>query len=1850
MENRKYLEAIFSDSKFENQLNYWHEVLGRELVPPRLPMKPSGRSNGRRIDIKESIPPGVMERLLKIAKNQDLTVFVMLTAAFEVFLSRFTRDQELLLATPPLLVEGNDGGDDETPIYNELVVLRDPVNTAASFKELLVNTRKQALEAYKNQEYPLELVFKKMGTSLENVRFVEHITLAMENLHQTESLPRKETHWQLLFRRREDHLNVELSIDPELYDQETAAVWLKRYCRLVAVCLDHMDMPIKDLPLLEEGELEQLLAGDDGGKLPEQTVIQLFEAQAQAKPDRVALYEDEGRRALTFGELDRRAGRLALILKEKGVTPGTIGAILLPAGFDFVAAVLAVWKAGGAYLSLDPTYPPNRVAELLADSGAMLLLSKSDFIKDIPYIPLQLLDNGAAVVERTAPREQETDLDSLQIPNRSLIHYERYRPYIAQAMVKNSMILQFSRGCAFHCAYCFKIWKDKYINRSADSIFQEMKLYYDMGVRRFGFVDDLPNINVKESSKLYKMIIDNNMKVQLHYPNGIRGDILTKDYIDLMVEAGTVTMDLALETSSPRLQKLIRKHLKVDRLRDNLEYIMEKYPHVILECQILHGFPGETEAEALDSLEFIKSLHWVHFPYMHVLKIYPNTDMATIAMEQGVSEEAILRSADLGYHELPETLPFDHQFTRRYQAEFVNQYFMLPERLKAVLPYQMKALTEDELVQKYNSYLPVDISCFDDLLSYAGLDRDDVPGEFLPENYGMVEDLDNQIRRHFSTTTPTPEPKTLRILLLDLSQYFSHECNMIYDVVEPPLGLLYLGTNLQNEFGGNVEVKIAKSRIDFDDFEALKDLVNDFSPQVIGVRTLSFYKDFFHKTISLIRQWGVEALMVAGGPYATSSTDTMLLDRNIDLAVLGEGELTFNHLVGEVIKQEGDIPSYDCLRQIPGLAFIDPNHPIRNREILLLDQTTEPMNREEQIVSAASLDDPAYVIYTSGSTGKPKGVLVDHQALSHQIGALTERFQLDETFRYILLAAVTFDVSVMHLTLPLTSGGSVLLVDDQIKKDALRLWPLLRTHGVHIVNIVPAFMKALLKNLDKGQYGFRWLLVGGEAFDVELLNGLRETFGAQKIVNIYGPTETCINATSHLCASEEKRPVIPIGTPLPGYRVLTVDRDGNLLPTHGIGELRIGGPSLARGYLNRPELTARQFVQDPFEPEKRLYRSGDLGFLDNNGEFYFQGRLDQQVKVRGFRIEPGEIEHRLRKHPLVREAVVAMRPNGGDPSLTAYVVPSGSLNVADLGDYLQNHVPAYMIPAHFMELEQIPLTPNGKLDTKALPEPVVRTDDDYAPPRDQLERDLVELWADVVGVDQSRIGIDTNFFELGGHSLKATILVSRLHRQQGVKLAVVDLFQHPTIRRLAQLVKESDGHAAETIQPAPIQDYYPVSSPQRQLYLAQQADLDSTAFHLPRILPLDGEPDRPRLQQAFRRLIQRHEALRTGFKVKDGETVQQIHPDAALDVEWYDALPAQEIISTFVRPFDLETAPLMRVGLIKTPQAQWWLAVDLHHIVTDGMSNDILARDFTTLYEGGELPPLTLHYKDYCVWRQQRRHTNGKDGDLDFWMSQFQSLPAPLKLPLDLPRPEQKSFAGKSITFQLEAPLAAALKELAASRQVTMFMLLLSIYYLLLARLSGQWDIVTGTPVSGRMHPALEHVIGMFVNTLPLRHRGEPGMRYLDLLAQTKNLALEAFDHQDFGFDQLVERVAGQRDWSRSPLFDAFFTFHSLQHRRDRARKEREAAIDNPVCDYDVVLNALDTPDGVEFTLIYCTDLFNHRTGERIAGFIPDICRQITADPSIRIQDIEAMEAGEKDRLLDIIQHDQENIHADFDL
>jgi radical SAM superfamily enzyme YgiQ (UPF0313 family) len=544
----------------------------------------------------------------------------------------------------------------------------------------------------------------------------------------------------------------------------------------------------------------------------------------------------------------------------------------------------------------------------------------------------------------TAPRPYIKNFDRLPMLNRSLVNYEKYHGSIGMAMAKHTMTLQATRGCPYRCAYCHKIWPKTHVRRSAENIFSEMKMLYDVGVRRFVFIDDIFNLDIKNCSRLFHLIIKNRLKAQIFFPNGLRGDILTPGLIDLMVEAGTVDFDFSLESASPRIQKLIRKDLNLDRFKENVDYLVRHHPHVILELQTMLGFPGETEAEAMMTLDFIKNIKWIDFPYVNLLKIFPGTDMEAIALGNGIPGEAIERTTTLGYHEYSETMSFSLEFVKHFQAKFFNEYFLSKERFLSVLPKQLKLVTPNELVQKYDSFFPAKIESFSRLLDIVGVSEKELEltdADFQDDDYMAIPGINKKLKGIFPSKQPDKE--TLRVLLLDLSVYFSPGADRVYDVVEVPLGLMYLLTYLDEQYGSKVNGKIAKARIDFDSHEELYSLVTGFNPGIIGIRTLSYYKNFFHETVFMIRQWGIDVPIAAGGPYASGSYREVLEDSNVDLAVLGEGELTLCEIIGKMLENNGKLPEDNVLATINGIAFVE------NRREALQEKIEQEKTRMENL-------------------------------------------------------------------------------------------------------------------------------------------------------------------------------------------------------------------------------------------------------------------------------------------------------------------------------------------------------------------------------------------------------------------------------------------------------------------------------------------------------------------------------------------------------------------------------------------------------------------------------------------------------------------------------------------------------------------------------------------------------------------------------------------------------------------------------------------------------------------------------------------------------------------------------------
>jgi radical SAM superfamily enzyme YgiQ (UPF0313 family) len=516
------------------------------------------------------------------------------------------------------------------------------------------------------------------------------------------------------------------------------------------------------------------------------------------------------------------------------------------------------------------------------------------------------------------------NLDHLPLIDRSLIDQTKYSKYVGHAGRKNFMAVQATRGCPYKCFYC-DIYKTTVIHyrKSVDHIFEECMMISDLGIKRIEFIDDIFNVNVKHASAFFKKIINSKRKFEFWFPTGLKGDLLTKELIDLMVEGGTTGMNLSLEHPSPRLQKVMRKNLDVDKFKENCEYIAAKYPQVVTGLNTMHGFPTETEEEAYMTLNFIRDIKWAHFPYMFNVRVFPGTEIEHFAIESGVPKHVIEETQDMSYEEGSPTIPFSRDFTKAIKTIFLRDYVLNKERLLHVLPFQMQQYTEDELDQKYNGYFPSKINSFNDLLKVARIDRSELSvTECRSEEDIKVPEISTKLQEFFPKKQIDQD--ALKVMLVDLSTYYIKEDdNREYNVVEPPLGLMSLVSFINNhsKLSQKVNFKILKSFIDFNSHEELVEKINEFSPDLLGFRTMTFYRTFFHEAIDVIRKANITTPIIVGGPYPTASHVEVLEDKNIDLAVIAEGEITFSEILDEMIKNNKKFPSKEVLATIDGIAF-----------------------------------------------------------------------------------------------------------------------------------------------------------------------------------------------------------------------------------------------------------------------------------------------------------------------------------------------------------------------------------------------------------------------------------------------------------------------------------------------------------------------------------------------------------------------------------------------------------------------------------------------------------------------------------------------------------------------------------------------------------------------------------------------------------------------------------------------------------------------------------------------------------------------------------------------------------------
>ena len=2147
----KAKEKAIAASQSLKEKEYWLERLSGDLEKSHFfydfdqDVSAGTRDHTETFDISGEL----WQRLMAVSNGADPILHIILTAGLAALLYKYNGRSHVLVGT------SIDKQETDGQFINTVLPLNIAVSGELSFKDLLLRAKGVVDGAVEHQNFPVEMLMAdKLGEAFAGGAPAFDIALLLENIQDKEYISHVGNTVSFLFTKTPGALLGTVEYAGSLFKPSTVRRMISHYVFLLEQCLRDINGELGEISILPPPEEKRVLEAFNATELDvplHRTIPQSFARRVEENPDRIAVSSDGEQ--LSYGCLQSRVRVLAQELRDSGLGPDRLAAIMLDRSPRMVIAMLAAMTAGGAYLPVNATLPPKRIRAMLDDSAVNLILSRSGLVGHHVLRELIFDCHGPAPAV-TCRHMEPLDFENLDIPDRSLIDFEKYSRYIGQALVKNAITIQATRGCPYRCKYCHKLWPKKHIPRSAENIFAEVKQFYDLGIRRFSFVDDIFNYDNQNSSRFFNLIIDNGLDVQLFFPNGMRGDLLTPGYIDLMVKAGTVNLALALETASPRLQKMMGKNLNIEKLRDNIEYICSNYPQVILDVFSMHGFPTETEEEAMMTLEFITGIKWIHFPSASILKIFPNTEMEEVALENGISPEAILQSEDLAYHELPGTLPFDKNVSLKFQSLFLNQYVLSKERLLHLLPHQMKVLSRDELVQKYNNYLPLEVKSFDDLLRLAGIEPRELGAvEFYNDEHSFVPGINEKIAGLFPPKQAGDG--ALKVLLLDLSQFFSDHERILNDVVEVPLGLMYLLTFLNRRYGERIEGKIAKSRFDFDDFAGLKTLLEDFQPDVIGIRTLTFYKRFFHQAAALIRRWGFDCPIVTGGPYATTSYQEVLEDRNVDLAVLGEGEETFASLIGHMLENNGSLPDADALERIPGLAFIPPAEAAAGnpRELVLLDMAddlageTGPRGQEEN----AAPHHLAYSIFTSGSTGRPKGTLVEHRNVVNLLYGLNETVwkQWGHTLHMAMVSPFDFDASVQHTFGALLFGHTLHIVPEETRKDGAALLEFYKRHCIDISDGTPSHIRMLLGNSEPEAFAgmrVKQFLIAGEAFPPAMAQSfLQRRFEiTPRVTNIYGPTETTVDSTFfHIQWAEgETLDNLPIGKPLPNQSVFILDPEGKPHPIGVPGELCIGGKGVSRGYLNRPRLTHHKFVPHPFNGDGYLYRTGDLARWNEEGDIEFLGRRDEQVKIRGYRIEPGEIENLLCGFTPVDDCVVVAREdNLGDKQLVAYVVPglefaqpvlrmmeleknrkvkehrryempngmpvfcvarndaeimyeeifleniyvkngitipdngcvldvganigvfslfantlasgltvyafepieavaqalrlnmslhgiegevlpigladremdasftyyhnvpllssrfadtreeyksietflrnqpeNSSLNdrqlnelimqrlagtkvtcrlkplstiirekgiervdllkvvvekseldvlrgieaedwgkiqqivleihnvddrldeirsmiesqgfdvvveqerllensdlymlfakrpadasetaldssdpkgvwygegmlARDIKQFAADRLPAYMVPSRIVLLGAFPLSPNGKIDKKALPAPkagvVAR---EIVKPANDEERKLVGIWSEILGIGGDTISTDADFFELGGHSIKAAIFVSRIHKDFDVKLPLAEIFTTPTIRDLARYIQKAAEDKFVSIPEAPRSETYPLSAAQNRLFVLQRMEPASTVYNLPQVVLLEGEVDMEKLTGTFGKMIQRHESLRTSFQLREGLPVQVVKEAVDFDVAHVD-LAEEELagaIADFIRPFDLAQPPLMRVRIATVKTGRHILMLDLHHIISDGASNEIFVSEFSALYAGMRLPALKLQYKDYACWQQSPGQREQMSRQQEYWIERFKGDIPVLVLPTDFKRPRIQSFEGDAVHFSIPAEAAEELKALALQENATKFMLLLAIFNVILCRLSGQEDIVVGTPLAGRRHADLQPIIGMFVNTVALRNAPSLDKSFVEFLNDVKKSTVEAFENQDYQYEELVDQVVANRDVGRNPLFDVVFTLQNAEPPEAETADDGAGELSvqpypfaHETAKFDMTLTAVDSPDGLFFKWEYCTRLFKEETVRRFIDYLNNIVSEVIAKPDAPLGALRMVGDLERETLL----------------
>ena len=880
-------------------------------------------------------------------------------------------------------------------------------------------------------------------------------------------------------------------------------------------------------------------------------------------------------------------------------------------------------------------------------------------------------------------------------------------------------------------------------------------------------------------------------------------------------------------------------------------------------------------------------------------------------------------------------------------------------------------------------------------------------------------------------------------------------------------------------------------------------------------------------------------------------------------------------------------------------------------------------------------EDLIYIIYTSGSTGKPKGVMVKQRNIVRLVknpNFLT--FKEHEIM--VQTGTIVFDACIFEIFGALLNGFKLYILSKDSLMDFSYMKSFIKEKQISILFLTTGLLNQLINEDPSIFASVRYLLTGGDIISPKHISKVMVACPNVQIINCYGPTENGSYSTCYPITGNEPNDIIPIGKPISNSTCYVVSIDGTLQPIGVPGELWVGGDGIARGYINNEDLTKQKFIKNPFG-KGLIYKTGDQVKWLPDGNIVFLSRLDKQIKLHGFRIELEEIDTNILKYNGIKQSISVLLEVHNQKAICSYISSDEQIDIDNLKTFLANYLPDYMIPKYIMQINHLPLTISGKLDRKALPLPSL-DEEKIVPARNLIDTCIIQKIADMLSLKQ--VSIDSSFFDIGGDSLNAISLSTYLSTKYNLQISVKNIFEHPNIRDLSDYIvsKLENNIQVTSIPKANKEDYYPTSAAQKRIYYVSSVDTTSLLYNIAGGLYFDVTPDINKLENCIKLLINRHESLRTCFTLIDGELVQKIKDniDFNLTVENQENYSVEELFTKFVQPFDLSSAPLFRVKLIKLNDSRSLLLVDMHHIISDGASLSIFIKELCDLYNGKNLEKKYIDYKDFSVWEKNQINSTTFIESKNYWINQFKDEIPVLNLPTKHARPTKQSYSGSNYLFEFDENLSQKITTVAKENNVTPYMLLLSIYYIILSKYTSQEDIVVGTPTINRDSEDLHSIIGMFVNSLPLRRKIEASSKFIDFVNNIKDYCLEVFTHQNYPFNELVSDLKLERDISRNPIFDTMFIYQNNGYPTlsfDGINSTYYVP-NLKISKFDLSMEIMPVDSKFSLRIEYCTDLFDKTFIEQFAKHYKLILQDVLDNMNKQISKIEIVSPEEKSMIL----------------